>query len=77
MSFIYGLGQNTSAHERPGQPDAQNGSHSPVSPVDPCGLKCDSESELDDHMIRTHSAEDLVSKASEEERSQYFSEHDL
>ena len=48
-----------------------------MSPGDPCGLECDSESELADHMKRAYSAEDLVSKASEEERSQYFSEHDL
>ena len=67
-SFLYGSRQETSAHERPGQPDTQDGSHSPVPPGDPCGLECDSESELYDHMIRTHSAKDLVSKASEEER---------
>ena len=65
-------GQETSAHERPGQPDAKGGSHTPLPPGDPCKLK--SESELSDHMEKAYSTEDLDSKVSEE--SQCYSEHD-
>ena len=110
-SFLKSSGQKTPAHERPGQPDAQDGSHLPMSPCghkvktseappivmtserdteneteelgcELCGLECDSESELDNHMIRIHSAEDLVELVNteqmiEEEGSQYLSEHDI
>ena len=72
LSSLESSGQETSAHERPGQPDAKGGSHTPLPPGDPCKLK--SESELSDHMEKAYSTEDLDSKVSEE--SQCYSEHD-